>query len=48
MPPPRSFIFCEKRFLCGSFAVDQDLFCRTVILHLQCLDRLLDPRNKMV
>ena len=33
MTPPRSFIFCEKRFLCGSFAVDQDLFCRTVILH---------------
>lgn len=40
MTPPRLFILCDKRFLGGLFAVDQNLFRKPLILLFQRLNRL--------
>ena len=40
MAPPRLFIFCNERFFGGSFAVDQKLLRKPVILLFQRLNRL--------
>ena len=41
MTPPRLFVFCNERFFGGSFAVDQKLLRKPVILLLQRPNRLL-------